>query len=650
MINKLNHAQLQAVQHREGPVLVLAGAGTGKTRVITDRIISLLNEGVSPFRIMAVTFTRKAANEMGERIKSSGVTISGLSKRALPWCGTFHSLALRFMSLNSNSNFSVLDEADSVDLIYRILEEQGAKIKKKEASVFVSAFSFARNTQTPLIKALENYGITCSEEFVANLYDSYSLRKKERQLKDFDDLLVDWAEALSNVNSQGQKFFDYILVDEYQDINVLQEEIIVQLARQTSNIMVVGDDAQSIYGFRGSCVENILSFADRYSNCKVIKLQENYRSYQPILDLSNALWNESIEGMKKDLHAVTKMHGIIPHLFHCSDEAMQSQRIITSIRCGVRAGIALKDQAVLFRSGFHAIKLELDLRKANIPYKKYGGRSIADAAHVKDLQAMLRAICSRKDEPAWMRFLRCLPGIGEKSAMKMFLKVSSSNEANPFSNFTKKEADAVAKFSELFIKYDLFGDASPQTEPPATHVNKVYELYLQILKENYDNAQERQKELEVFVAASSEYITLREFLNAYFLDEDMQVEDHLHGDNALTISTVHSAKGLEWRKVIIMNVVDRAFPAGKSIDSGDLEEERRLMYVAITRAKEQLELYWPQTRLVRNGANWVVAVNTLSCFITPSIKAFMEEGSVYHKPAKRAIYDFGDNLYDYDDV
>jgi len=649
----LNPQQQEAVDHDKKPVLVLAGAGTGKTRVITQRVIKLLQSGVSPYRILAVTFTRKAANEMNQRISEAGFNIdTGVYKRALPWCGTFHSLAMRFLSLNGDENFAIMDETDSQDLFFRVVKERDDAIKKKEVAPIRSAISYSRNSGEDLVMVAKDRGIPPTHlEKIDAWAEAYSDRKKERGLKDFDDLLVDWQELLLTEVNRGNHYFDYILVDEYQDTNYLQDLIIDTLAKMTPNVMVVGDDAQSIYGFRGSCVENILSFTNRYPESKIIRLEENYRSSQQILNLSNTLWETSQAGMQKELRAFNKEKGDTPILVKCESDQQQATKVISSVLKSHRRGTSYLNQAVLFRSAFQAIKLEMELRKNRIPYKKFGGKSIADSAHIKDLQAILRAICSRSDEPAWLRMLNLLKGVGEKTAFRIFNKVRTEQDIDPFKSLTAKENGQISQFKSLFVVLDLFGEAATVADNPGSLVQSAYDAYLPILEKGYDNFEQRTKELEVFVTAAQSYKTLREFLNAYFLDEDDSVFGNDEVNEYLTLSTVHSAKGLEWEKVMIINLVDRSFPSAKSIDNGELEEELRLMYVAFTRAKKTLELYWPETSLIRSNEGWHTTYNQISLFLNnPNIqKHVLDYGTP--KTAKKNIYDYSDGYYyDYQDL
>lgn len=645
----LNPRQQEAVNHNDGPALVLAGAGTGKTRVITSRIIRLLREDVSPFRIMAVTFTRKAANEMNQRISDSELSLPIFAGgRSLPWCGTFHSLAVRFMSQHSGERFSVMDEEDSKDLLYRIFEEIGDKKKKSEVAEIIKTISYSRNTGADLFETVRVNLLPYDEEQIeewAYLYDS---RKKERGLKDFDDLLIHWRDMLKQEADNGNFYFDHILVDEYQDTNRLQDEIIDQLSRMTKNVMVVGDDAQSIYGFRGSCVENILTFGERYPECKVIPLEENYRSVQSVLNLSNALWNESSVGMKKELHAVNKTKSnYLPVLSYCKNEFEQVDKVIRSIRSDYHSGSRYSDQAVLFRSAYQAIKLEMELRKNRIPYKKYGGRSIADAAHVKDLQAILRTVCSRVDEPAWIRFLKLLPGVGDKTAVRIFQKISAEQGSDPFAKLTPKERKAVEDFTILYSEPDLFGEAGLIDRSPEKITEMAFSKYIPLMMKKYDKADNREKELEQFVTAAVEYKDLQDFLNAYFLNEE-DFSDNSDRD-FLTLSTIHSAKGCEWDKVMVIGLANGSFPSSKSMESGGLEEERRLMYVAFTRAAKKLQLYFPKQSTIHKGDAWITLDNEMSCFLSPDVCQYLNTtGTTKTKPQKD-LYSYEDNYYDFDD-
>ncbi len=648
---KLNQRQQEAVDHNDGPALVLAGAGTGKTRVITNRVIRLLKDGVSPFRILAVTFTRKAANEMNYRIANSDIDLPTFAYgRSLPWCGTFHALAVRFMSQYGDERFTVMDEDDAKDLLYRIFEDKLIKKKKTEVAEIIKVFSYSRNTGNDIYETAKESMLPYSKEDLCEWFDWYEARKEELHLKDFDDLLLHWKFYLEHAVEQGNLYFDYILVDEYQDTNRLQDDIIDVLSKMTRNIMVVGDDAQSIYGFRGSCVENILTFNKRYPDCKVIPLEDNYRSSQMILNLSNVLWEESEVGMKKELHAASKQIGRKPQLVYCRNDFDQSDKLINSIIKDYQRGVKYRDQAVLFRSAYQAIKLEMELRKMRIPYKKFGGRTIADAAHFKDFQAILRAICSNLDEPAWIRFLKLLPGIGDKTAMRIFKKVRVESGENIFKSLTPKERKAIENFEELFIEKDLFEFALKSEKKPEEIMTLAYDKYLPIMKKKYDKHdvfRGRENELLEFVAASKDYDDLHKFLNDYFLnEEDFDGEDQ--PVDYLTLSTIHSAKGCEWFKVMVIGLADESFPSLRSIENGQLEEERRLMYVAFTRAENILELYYPQKKIVYTDGYRDERYQMESRFLTPLVLSELD--SIKEKKKKDLYsYDDDDYTYDYDD-
>ena len=642
---KLNQRQQEAVDHNEGPALVLAGAGTGKTRVITNRVIKLLKDGVSPFRILAVTFTRKAANEMNFRIANSDIDLPTFAHgRSLPWCGTFHALAVRFMSQYGDERFTVMDEDDAKDLLYRIFEDKLIKKKKTEVAEIIKVFSYSRNTGSDIYETAKESMLPYSEEDLCEWFDWYESRKEELRLKDFDDLLLHWKYYLEHAVEQGNDYFDYILVDEYQDTNRLQDDIIDVLSKMTRNIMVVGDDAQSIYGFRGSCVENILTFNKRYPDCKVIPLEDNYRSSQMILNLSNVLWDESEVGMKKELHAASQQIGRKPQLIYCRNDFDQSDKLIDSIISDYQRGVKYRDQAVLFRSAYQAIKLEMELRKMRIPYKKFGGRTIADAAHIKDLQAILRSVCSNLDEPGWVRFLKLLPGIGDKTAMRIFKKVRVESGENIFKKLTTKEHSAIETFEELFVEKDLFEFALKSEKTPEEVMTLAYEKYLPIMKKKYDKFDNRQKELEEFVAASKDYKDLHQFLNDYFLNEE-DFDDKDKPVDYLTLSTIHSAKGCEWHKVMVISLADGSFPSNRSIESGELEEERRLMYVAFTRAENILELYFPKQSTIRKDEHWIQINNEESRFLTPAVFSNLDSRE---EKKKKDLYSYEDDYYTYD--
>lgn len=644
-VSQLNPEQQEAVLVNEGPVLVLAGAGTGKTRVITQRIIRLLDEQVPPERIMAVTFTKRAAREMNDRIFSARHGFQYTRGRALPWCGTFHALGVKYMQMMHGLRFAVMDEDDAARLAKLILEEQNIDKKILAPKDFLRAYSYARNTGEDFVELMTRWESPIDELQLQVVAEAYRARKEMAGVKDFDDLLEHWLEVLVEDAENGRRFFDYILVDEYQDTNYLQACILKQLNRMCGNLMAVGDDAQSIYSFRGSQVQNIHEFELAYPGAKIITLHRNYRSGQPILDVANRLWAESSEGYEKQLVATDDAVAEKPQLTVCESDYGQNLKVMDAINKGLSQGRSLSEMAVLFRSAFHSIKLEMILRQNRIPYKKWGGMSVADSAHFKDFQAILRCMVSRKDEPAWLRFLQLLPGVGEKSAVKIFRKIAV-NTGDFEQLFTAKQRPGVVPFLP-FLKEELPAGSTGKWEKLGDLLEEVKSVYSEIMYEKYEKAENREKELDAFISCSTDFVDLREFLNTFFLeDDDTYLGDEDRDQEFLTLSTVHSAKGCEWDQVLVIHLADGNFPSKRAMEEGQIEEERRLLYVAMTRARKQLNLFYP--KMVSAGGMKSMPAPPCSFLTQPVMAKIAQAGRNFRKSSMRKV-SYGDVVYDYED-
>jgi DNA helicase-2/ATP-dependent DNA helicase PcrA len=613
--DKLNARQREAAAFGAGPLLILAGAGTGKTNTLAHRVAHLVLSGAPPDRLLLLTFSRRAALEMTRRARRIvGAAVSGDVR--LPWSGTFHSIANRLLRLHAprvglEPSFSVLDRADAADLMDVARHELGlSKTERRfpRKDTCLAIYSHVVNSRGKLKETLETSFPWCLEweEELPRLYRAYVEKKLASQALDYDDLLLYWHEMLADERLAREigGAFDHVLVDEYQDTNRLQAGILERLKPGGEGVTVVGDDAQAIYSFRGATVENIRSF-----RASVVELEENYRSTQAILDAANAL-------MAKSLRAVRPQGGK-PRYVTVMDDAAQALYVVERVLEARERGIDLRRQAVLFRNAHHSDVLELELVRRNIPYVKYGGLKFLEAAHVKDLLSVLRWAENPKNRVAAFRALQLLPGVGPAKAEKLFGNWESADDA----------------FVSL-MKF-LFDPGTPW----AGQVGRVREWYEPHLERLYEQAQVRAGDLEQLERVSMNYSSREEFLTELALDPpaatgDLAGAPHLDEDY-LVLSTVHSAKGQEWDAVYVLNVADGSFPNEFSTGRAELiEEERRLLYVAMTRAKTDLELMAPLkyyvTQQSRMGDRHVYGAR--SRFITDEVMACLEPVSFATEP------------------
>lgn len=598
----LNPAQLAAVAHDEGPLLVIAGAGSGKTRTLTYRVARLVEDGVRPRSILLLSFTRKAAQEMlrraAELLDSRCREVAG---------GTFHSFA--YHELRSNApklgfpkGFTILDRTDAEDLIGLIRKEitPGEDCGLPRKATLAAMFSRSVNKSLALEEVIYNdYPHFCSQlQLINEIWMKYSQRKIEHAFCDYDDLLVYFYRLLCDDHSVRMKLsssFSHILVDEYQDTNLIQAEIISLLAGPQRNVMVVGDDSQSIYAFRGASFKNIITFPERFPGTRIIKLEENYRSVQPILDLTNQIIEHAAEKYTKRLFT-RRGGGRRPLVMATRDENAQSRYICAEIARWVRQGVPLNDIAVLFRASFHSFDLELELTRLKIPFVKYGGFKFAESAHIKDLLAHMRIMAAPNDRISWQRALMLIDKVGPKSAQRVFELVSDQGRgAEGLLNapIKGKISTALNPLKELVAALGA----------PMLSVQQMGELILQyyspLLMERFDDYPRRQRDLEQLLSIMTRYENVGDFLADMALEPpNTSSGDQLtvtpDSSDRLTLSTIHSAKGLEWHTVFIIWTLDGRFPSQLTVNNPEeLEEERRLMYVAATRARENLIFTYP---------------------------------------------------------
>lgn len=601
---ELNEEQYKVVTEAEGPALVLAGAGSGKTRTLVYRVAYLIGKGVSPENILLVTFTNKAANEMTERIKN----LLGFEPKKF-WAGTFHhigNLVLRKYAdkLGYKPNFNILDEEDSITLIKSVYEDFGIKTKGHDfpkADLVKKIISYSFNTHSSVLEIAEqHYGYT---DFISHRIDeiaaSYLEKKKLANVMDFDDLLTKWFELLQSfpeVKERFSKQFQYILVDEYQDTNHIQAELMYELASFHNNILVVGDDSQSIYSFRAADIKNILNFPNKFDNTKIYKLETNYRCTPQILDLAN----ESIKNNKEQYKKVLNTHkddGILPILIPARDSYQQASMIANRIiEIHDDKNNEYKNIAVLFRSTYQSAELQLELSKRNVPYVVRGGLRYFEQAHIKDIVSYLKILSNFRDQLSWMRLLKMREGIGPASAQKIWNKLQKfDNLREALDIQIKVSSRAEASWKDLaHIFSQLLNLGEFKSDNLAKMIKYIldvdYKDYAQNTFENYRDRIDDIKQLMNFVIT---YDSLETLLSDIMLSENYRNTDKEVKDEVV-LSTIHQAKGLEWPYVIIIGLSDGAFPHHKSMeDKAQLEEERRLFYVAVTRAKQELAMTFP---------------------------------------------------------
>ncbi len=610
ILESLNPQQREAVVHGDAPLLIVAGAGTGKTATLVRRLAWLIVQGVHPQEILLLTFTRRAAEEMLRRAQN---LLQRLNVASLPGGlvqrvsgGTFHAVAARLLrrygqAIGIPSDFTILDRGDAEDLMNVLrtelkLAETDRRFPKK--GTCVNIYSRCINAQEKLSDVLRDRFPWCEEwqEELAKLFDAYVERKSKSAVLDYDDLLLYWKHLLGrdDVATLLRKRFRYVLVDEYQDTNVLQSQILYRLAPDGTGVTVVGDDAQAIYSFRAATVRNILDFPKHYPNARVVTLEQNYRSTMPILEASNAVMAKAKERYTKNLFS-DKTDGELPELISCDDEDAQSNAVIERILQRREQGLALKDQAVLFRASHHSILLEGELSRRNIPYRKYGGLKFLEMAHIKDLLAFLRLAENPRDVIAGMRILCMLPGIGPATARKLMDFLLEHKGDFAAWRKAKIPKQAASRWPDLVALLMQIADAKM---PPSDQIHAVRTYYGPLLPELHDNPQPRERDLEQIEKMATKYRDRRSLLADITLDPPNSTQDMadepLLDDDYLVLSTIHSAKGLEWSAVYIIHASDGHIPSDMATGSPDeIEEERRLLYVAMTRAKRHLCILYP---------------------------------------------------------
>lgn len=661
---ELNPQQCQAVTAPPGPALVIAGAGSGKTRTLIYRVAYLVENGISPANILLLTFTNKAAREMLDRV-------TGLIPHDLAgmWGGTFHSVGNRMLRRHAEAagfraGFSIMDREDQRDMLDSVIVSAGISTKDKrfpKGDVLADIFSFAINTERSIEEVLVEkypYFLPLQAE-VEETQKRYEQRKKSANSLDFDDLLVKPLRMLGSNETIAEFYrnhFHFILVDEYQDTNRIQADFIDQLAAHHQNVMVVGDDAQSIYSWRGADFQNILQFPKRYPKAKVYKIETNYRSVPEILQVANSAIAGNVQQFQKELQASRAGNDFKPAIVPLQDSNQQAQFVAQRILDLRDEGMDLNEIAVLYRAHFHSMELQMELTRHGIPFQITSGLRFFEQAHIKDIAAFLKFVVNPRDEVAFKRMARLLPGIGARVAELLWKQAaerleegsarqpqleSKPNEAEQTElapvNFhtllfdlAKVPAKAAKQWQQLVYTLDEIapqGKPNPPGEMIAAVIEAVYDDYL---KSKFPNYEQRREDLNVLQNYSKQYQSAHDFLDQLALVTSLETENELgarnEDDEMVNLSSVHQAKGLEWKILFVIWMSDGMFPSSRSLDSdAAIEEERRLFYVAVTRARDELYLTYP---LLRLNAGYGEMLQRPSRFLQEVPKELLEEWQV----------------------
>jgi len=687
-LDGLNPAQRQAVTHGDGPLLIVAGAGTGKTRTLACRVAHLIERGVPPERIMLLTFTRRAAEEMSTRAER----MIGERGGGKVWGGTFHATSNRLLRTYANAlaippDFTVMDEGDAADLINLIRSELGhARTDRRfpRKNTLVDIYSHTVNAQRPLEEVLDRHFPWCRDdlEAIAQIFDIYVNRKKQQHLLDYDDLLLFWCAlcAAPGIGDRVADRFDHILVDEYQDTNAIQAEILRGMRKNKHNITVVGDDAQSIYSFRAATIRNILDFPQQFPGTTIIALEQNYRSTEPILAAANTVMAPARQRYTKELWS-TRKSDTKPMLVTAIDEAEQTELVCQNILAHLEQGTALRRQAVLFRASHHSAVLEVELARRNIPFHKYGGLKFIEAAHIKDMLAFLRILENPFDEISWFRVLQLFEGIGPRTAQRLMKELRVRRSAEPANDSAGTPLTRLLFDPPLLppsiraVLADLrsalafcrgYPALTPSRPNPAdlptanepslsTQVERIRKFYDPIFERVYENASMRSRDLDQLATIAARYRARSRFITDLTLDPPQATSDLAQApfleEDYLILSTIHSAKGCEWDVVHIIHAADGMIPSDMAINDEDgIEEERRLFYVAMTRAKDMLYVYFSLRYYHRRfGLSDAHGYAQLTRFLVPPARALFVD-SAGEKARHQAGPDAEDSIQPYSRV
>ena len=644
----LNSSQRRAVDHGAGPLLIAAGAGTGKTRTLVSRLARLLDEGVPPERILLVTFSRRAATELVRR--AGQLTDPVLARRVV--AGTFHSVAHRLLrkygtAIGLAEGFSVLGQGDARDLLalVRAPVASDSPTRFPRTETVASIYGRVVSSQMPLEEAVVRWFPWCTDdaEGLRTIFSNYAARKRGQRLLDLEDLLLYWRAAVTNpiVGPALGAMFDQVLVDEYQDTNLVQADILRALASHHVAITVVGDDAQAIYSFRAATVRNILDFPSHFPGTSTVTLEQNYRSTAPILALANAVIAEVGEGVPKRLWT-DEGGGGRPTLATCPDQQAQAAAVSQTILDHYETGIPLRDQAVLFRTGHHSDLVELELRRRRIPFVKYGGLRFLESAHVRDLLAMLRLVQNPFDEMAWLRVLPLAHGTGPASIEKILghLGVRDPGRAGPdpvaiFCTAPQSCGAAPRSVADLVRLASALGSCRHDHRSAGGQVDVVRAALEPLIRRRYDHPDARLADYDALARMAADAPNATQLVADLTLDPPTSTGD-LAGspsldDDWLTLSTVHSAKGGEWGVVHLIHAADGAFPSDLATGSAEeVDEERRLFYVALTRAKRHLHIYAPLRYHHGDPAGWTDqhSYAQRTRFLPPSVDGLLDHRAI----------------------
>ena len=642
---KLNPDQCRAVEHgvADGdarPLLIIAGAGSGKTDTLAHRVAHLVMIGADPHRILLLTFSRRAAAEMERRTERILNRASGTNASAgLIWSGTFHAIGARFLReyaerIGLDRSFTIHDREDAADLMNLVRHEldlSRTESRFPQKGTCLAIYSRAVNAEAPLEEVLGKAFPWCANwaAELKKLYAAYVESKQRQNVLDYDDLLLYWAHMLAEreIAAEIGARFDHILVDEYQDTNRLQASILLALKRDGRGLTVVGDDAQSIYSFRAATVRNILDFPGHFSpQARIVTLERNYRSTQLILAASNAVISLAAERFTKNLWSEREASAR-PLLVATRDETDQARYVVDRVLENREAGLPLKSQAVLFRTSHHSDTLEFELTRRNIPFVKFGGLKFLEAAHVKDVLAALRFAENPRDRVAGFRVTQLVPGIGPASAARILDRLGAPDPGAMLVTYAPPRAGA--EWKDFVTLFDALFRRASGWPAELEQVRRWYEPHLERL---HDDAAVRAADLAQLEQIAASYRTREQFLTDLTLDPPSATSDEagapLLDEDYLILSTIHSAKGQEWKSVFVLNAVDGCIPSDLATGNADeIEEERRLLYVAMTRAKDQLDVIVPQRFYTHNQANrgdrYVHALRTR--FIPPSVARYFEQ-------------------------
>jgi ATP-dependent DNA helicase UvrD/PcrA len=649
---ELNPEQRAAAQHQGGHLLVLAGAGTGKTTTLCARVARLIDDGVSPERILLLTFSRRAAREMVGRAGALTGALPGAGARRVVG-GTFHAMAHRFVRaeadlLGLSPDFGLLDGGDSADLLDLVRQEHGhadGERRFPRKQTLIDIYSSTVNAQRPVREILEERFPWCAEhaDALAGLFRRYTARKRALGVLDLDDLLVFWR-ALACDASAGPRLaagFDHVLVDEYQDVNELQVAVVEALARHGPTVTVVGDDLQAIYGFRSASAAHILEFATRFGSADAVCLERNYRGTQPLLDLANAVAADTEIGVPKTLRAA-RPGGTRPQLVFCRDQTQEAEEVCDRVLAAREQGMLLREQAVLARTGHDTDLLELELSRRRIPFVKYGGLRYLEAAHVKDFLALLRLADRIGDEMSWFRLLLLLEGVGPtraRRALDLLLAGAPHSPAQLAARWPEARAQLPAGAHEQ-------ADGLVAALAAGADVDRLRDALAPVIHTHYADGAVRMQDLDALCGLARTTVDLRTFVAELLLDPPASSADLARpphqDDDWLVLSTVHSAKGLEWQAVHVIAAYDGNFPADMAAGTQEtLAEERRLLYVALTRARRSLTVYVPRRYYFRRNRRDGHGYGKASRFLGEAARAccdvaHLADDAAVRPPASRA--------------